>query len=349
VTSGPNDRPIFILGCPRSGTTLLQVMLHSHSRIAVAPETRFLLPAYRQRVRFGNLEDEANRRALARFITGRGHLFSNLGLERKETIRRIVEGPPTLGSAIGIVLRAYAERFDRPRWGEKRPGYHRHIETVLRLFPDAQLVHIVRDPRDCVASLKRMPWWGRPVFHSISAWAQSIDYTDEAARRWPGSVATVQYERLVADPGTELRALCVALGEDYDSAMAEPERLAPAVVPGKDWHRGTRVTPSTEAVGRWRKELEPREAALCEAVLGERMEAYGYELAGAGRLRADHLARFAYVDASRRLLRRAQLARDRWRRRYEQNPVSALLTSAQRAAGAGDGRRETRIGAEAVK
>jgi len=98
-------------------------MLHSHPRIAIAPETRFLLPAYRQRLRFGDLEDRLNRLALGKFITGRGHLFHNLGLDRKAIVSRIADGPPTLGSAIGTVLLAYAERFARPRWGEKRPGY----------------------------------------------------------------------------------------------------------------------------------------------------------------------------------------------------------------------------------
>lgn len=332
MAAATNDRPIIVLGCPRSGTTLVQVMLHSHPRIAIAPETRFLLPAYRLRRRFGDLEDPVNRRALAEFIVGRGYFFANLGLDRRATFRRIMEGPSTLGSAIGIVLRAYAERFDRPRWGEKRPGYHRHIEVVLRLFPDAQIVHVVRDPRDCVASLKRMPWWKRGSYHSMSAWAQSIDYTDEAARTWPGVVARVQYERLVADPETELKALCAALGEDYDPAMAEPERLAPVVVPRKQWHRSTRVTPTTERVGRWRGELEPWEAALCETVLAERMRTFGYELAGAGRPPVGHLARYAYVHSTRTAFRRGQLLKDRWDQRREPNPVAAVLTSSQRAA-----------------
>lgn len=328
-----NDRPIIVLGCPRSGTTLLQAMLHGHPRIAIAPETRFLLPAYRRRRRFGDLEDPANRRALARFIVGRGHLFGNLGLDRRETIRQIVEGPPTLGSAIGVVLRAYAERFDRPRWGEKRPGYHRHIDVVMRLFPDAQIVHVVRDPRDCVASLKRMPWWNRPIHHSVSAWAQSVDYTDEAMRRWPGVVARVRYERLVADPEAELQALCAALGEDYDPAMAEPERVAPLVVPGRDWHRTTGLSPTTARVGRWRKELEPWEAALCETALAERMRRFGYEPTSTGRAPLRHVLRCAYVHKTRTLLRSVQRAHDRWDRRFEPNPVAALLTSAQRAAG----------------
>jgi hypothetical protein len=163
VACAKDDRPIFVVGCPRSGTTLLQVMLHSHPRIAIAPETRFLLPAYRQRLRFGDLEERPNRLALGKFITGRGHLFDNLGLDRKAIVSRIADGPPTLGSAIGTVLLAYAERFARPRWGEKRPGYFRHIDVLMRVFPGAQIIHIVRDPRDCVASLKRMPWWNRPT------------------------------------------------------------------------------------------------------------------------------------------------------------------------------------------
>ena len=329
-----NDRPIIVLGCPRSGTTLVQVMLHSHSRIAIAPETRFLVPAYRRRLRFGNLENRTNRGALAEFIVGRGYFFANLGLDRQETFGCILEGPPTVGSAIGLVLRAYAGRFERPRWGEKRTGYHRHIDVVMRLFPDAQIVHVVRDPRDCVASLRRMPWWKRGSYHSVSAWAQSVDYTDEAARRWPGLVTRVQYERLVADPNSELERLCAALGEDYEPAMAEPERLAPAVVPPRQWHRSTRVSPTTERVGGWRGELEPWEAALCETVLAERMEKFGYDLSGAGRPPAEHLAHYAYVHSTRTLLHRLELLKDRWDQRREPNPVAALLTSGQREAAA---------------
>jgi hypothetical protein len=304
-------------------------MLHSHPRLAVAPETKFLLRAYRRRLRFGDLRDPANRRALGEFIV-RAKFFDRLGLDRREAIGEVVAAPPTFGSAVGAVLRAYADRFDRPRWGEKRPGYNRHIEMVMRLFPDAQLVHIVRDPRDCVASLKRMPWWRHGVPHAVSAGAPAIDYVEDASRRWP--VAQVGYERLVADPERELRALCAALGEEYDPAMAAPQRLAAEVVPERPWHGRAQSAPSTEPVGRWHERLEPGEAALVETVLATRMERLGYELAGAGRAPAGQLGRYAYVQTSRKLHRRGELARDRWMRRSEPNPVAAELTSGQRRA-----------------
>ena len=330
----PSDRPVFVLGCPRSGTTLVQLMLHAHPRIAIPPENRFVLPAYRRRLEFGDLEDRRNRLALARFIVRRrGHKFRDLGLKRRQTIRQIVQGPPTLGSALGIVLRAYAARFDRPRWGDKRPGYHNHIDVIMRLFPDAQIVHTVRDPRDCVASLKRMSWWRRSSYHAISAWAESINHTEDALSRYPGAVTRVQYERLVADPESELRALCAALDEDFDSAMAEPERVAPFAVPArKHWHSNTRISPTTARVGQWEADLEPWEIALCESVLGEPMRRFGYELTGSARPAPKHLLRYAAVRAARKAVHEKRRLRDRWAQRREPNPVAARLTTRQRAA-----------------
>jgi hypothetical protein len=226
---------------------------------------------------------------------------------------------------IGQVLRAYAERFGRPRWGEKRPGYYRYIDVVMRVFPGAQIVHIVRDPRDCVASLKRMPWWKRDSHHSVLAWAQAVDLTAEAARSWP--LVQVRYERLVADPAGELRVLCTALGEEYDPAMAAPERLAPDVIKKKRWHRTIRnVPPTTARIGRWRGQLEPWELALCETVLGDRMRRLGYELTGAGSLSVRHRAHYALTSTTHTEYLRLQRAHDRWRRRFEPNTVADVAS-----------------------
>jgi len=110
------DRPIFILGCPRSGTTLLQLMLHAHPRIAIPPETRFVLTSYEARNTFGDLRREPSRAALANSIVReRQTLFYDLGLDADEIFAEIMAGPPTLGSAIGIVFGAYARRFGKPR------------------------------------------------------------------------------------------------------------------------------------------------------------------------------------------------------------------------------------------
>ncbi|MFD1369575.1 sulfotransferase family protein [Actinoplanes sichuanensis] len=273
-----SDRPIFVVGCPRSGTTMLQLMLHAHPRIALPPESRFLLPGYARRHEFGDLGDPARRRALGEWITGTPH-FGDLGLEAEAVVTAITSAPPTLGSAFGTVFRMYAHRFGKPRWGDKRPLYLRHLPTIRRLFPDAQIVNIMRDGRDCVASLKEAPWISGDLDELIDVWARSADNALRAARTLPGDgFHQVRYEDLVADPEPHLRRICGFLGEDYDPAMARPSELAPVAVPEyKTWHALTRSDVTTARVSSWQERLTADEIARCEAVFGDRLTRFGYQ------------------------------------------------------------------------
>jgi hypothetical protein len=326
----PSDRPIFILGCPRSGTTLLQLMLHAHPRIAIPPETRFLLPLYEARRDFGDLREARNRRELARWIVEPEETkFQDLGLDPEEVMAEITVGPPTVGSALGIVFRAYARRFGSSRWGDKRPSYFRRMDVLLRMFPDAQIVHLIRDGRDCVASLTEMPWFTLDTFHAVSTWAEAIDAGRRAAGALgPGSYYELRYEALVRDPRAELGALCDFLGEDYDPAMAEPHHMAKVAVPAhKKWHARTYGSVDAQRVGSWEARLEPWEVSLCESVIGTRLRDNGYELTGAPRASAPQLARYLRITTRRRLAARRCVAVDRLRRLGEPNPVAATLTA----------------------
>jgi Sulfotransferase family len=321
-------RPIFVLGCPRSGTTLLQLMLHAHPRIAIPPETRFVLTTYTARNEFGDLREQAHMRALASSIVDRRQtLFYDLGLDSEQITKEIVGGPPTLGSALGTIFRAYARRFGKPRWGDKRPGYYQYIPELRRLFPDAQFVHLIRDGRDCVASLKSMPWFTQDIYGAVCTWIEAIDYARGAGRRLPaGAYFELRYERLIADPAEQLAALCAFLGEQYVPAMTEPYKVAEVAVPErKTWHADThgQLTPSPS--GSWQERLEPWEAALCEAAMGGRLRALGYEVAGARRSTSAHLAHFARVAAVRRGAAYKGRVRDRLQRLREPGPVECLL------------------------
>ena len=108
--------------------------------------------------------------------------------------------------------------------------------------------------------------------------------------------------------------------------MAEPQKIADLAIPKrKTWHADTRkqVTP---AVSRpWQERLKPWEIALCETVMGRRLRALGYELTGAPRPPAVHLARFARVDALRRGAAYKRRIRDRLLRIAEPGPVDCRL------------------------
>lgn len=309
---------------------MLQLMLHAHQRIAIPPETRFLLPVYESRCDFGDLREPANRRELARSIVDvKETKFADLGLDPDQVVEEIAAGPPTVGSALGIVFRAYARRFGSARWGDKRPSYFRRLDVLLRMFPDAQIVHLVRDGRDCVASLKEMPWFHMGTSHAISTWNEAIDAGRRAARRLgPTAYYEMGYERLVADPQTELMRLCDFLGEEYDPVMAEPHHMAKVAVPAhKKWHARTYDSVGTDRVGSWSRRLEPWEIALCESAMGSRLTDNGYERTGVPRPSAAHMARYLRVAAHRRLAARKCDAFDQVRRRCEPNPVASQLTT----------------------
>lgn len=332
----PSDRPIFIVGCPRSGTTLLQLMLHAHPRIAIPPETRFLVRVYRERARFGDLSEKRNRRRLARWLVRRKRLrLRVLEVDPKRLKRQIIAGPPTVGSAAGIVFRAYARRFGKPRWGDKRPGYWRDLDVVLRMFPDAQIVHIVRDVRACVASLKSMPWWRGGVVAAVATWKLSLVRCQRDTRRLPvGSYLQIHYEQLVADPERELRRLCEFLGEKYHPAMTEPAPVAAYAVPAsRTWHVRTAGEVDTAKVESWRSELSPAELGFVELVAGRALQAHGYALSEEGaRPPVSMLVAYAWDMALRRAAIRKGRLLDGWQRLRERAPLAARLTSGQRRA-----------------
>lgn len=285
-----------------------------------------MLPAYEDRLRFGDLRDPGNRAGLAAWITGRKETrFDELGLDAAAVAERIEGGPLTLGSALGITLRSYAERHGKVRWGDKRPAYALHVEEILRLFPDAQFVHLVRDGRDCVASLMGMPWWHRGFHEAVATWAQVMDVTRRYARRLgPGSWHELRFEDLVAHPEPQLRELCRYLGEEYDPGMTEPHRVAEKAVPArKTWHRRTHGALDTSRAGSWQHRLTPDQIRLCDAVLGDRLVRNGYELSGAVRPDPAELLPYRRVAVLRRAAHAKRRLFDRLARVREVGPVSA--------------------------
>ncbi|MFI6476627.1 sulfotransferase family protein [Nonomuraea sp. NPDC050663] len=327
-----SDRPVFVIGCPRSGTTMLQLMLHSHPRIAVAPETRFVIPTYTRRRAFGDMRDAACRQALAEWIaTDKSTKFKELGLARDAFVQEATKAPGSLGSVLGTAFRMYADRFGKARWGDKRPSYVKQVDILRRIFPDAQFIHLIRDGRDCVSSLKEMPWFTLDSFHAMSTWAEAIDYGNKLARTLPAdSYYELRYEDLTDDPGAEMQKLCAYLGEEFDPSVVSPKQAADTVVPlHKVWHTNTHGEVTRARVGSWGQRLEDWEISLCEDMLGARLQDKGYELSGAPGPAKEHVASLQRTMAKRRSNRSRKALRDRFMRLREPGPVAALLTEEQ--------------------
>ena len=179
-----------------------------------------------------------------------------------------------MGSAFGTVFKMFADKHGKARWGDKRPAYYQEVDVLLRLFPDAQIVHIVRDGRSNVASLKTMPWWPFDSIGSMAAWSQA-EYCSPpqrqaaARRRLPRDALRVAGGR----PGAgAARAAARFLEEDFHPAMLEPSEVREVVPEKKTWHTNLNNTVSTDRVESWRQGLDPWELGLMETVLRRKLK-----------------------------------------------------------------------------
>lgn len=310
---------------------MLSLMIHAHPRLAMPPESRFLLKAWRKRTVYGDLQTPKQRMALAKSCVRTGSKIRDLGLDPQETLDTILAGPPTIGSAFGIVFKEFADRHGKARWGDKRPAYYQEVDVLLRLFPDAQIVHIVRDGRANVASLKKMPWWPFDSIGSMAAWSQAEYCARRNQRRLPADTFhVVRYESLVADPRPVLQELCDFLEEDFHEAMLEPSEVADVVPDRKTWHKSLKSGVNTSAVESWRKGLEAWELGLMETVLRRKLTRNGYQISGDGKRPSPKLvAKYAKDAFERRSAMRKRWAEERKEAAAATYPVAAQLTSRQ--------------------
>jgi hypothetical protein len=280
---GQHPRPIFVLGCPRSGTTLLRVMLNTHPRIAIPPESRFVRPVYFRRHAFGPPGSPTAARRIARTITRPRSGAAHLGLTRPALTDDLLRArPSTVADALRHVYAGYAAAQGKPRWGDKRPSYYSFIDELDRLFPDAQFIHLVRDGRACVASLQRPPFDLSPA-RAIVTWLDAMHACRRAARRLgPDRFLELRYEDLVTDTESTLRRLCGFLGEPFDEAMLHPEDVVASHVPARFQQHGQIAAGVNPASLRaWERELPAGEVGCVERLGRRHLRRFGYVPTGA--------------------------------------------------------------------
>jgi hypothetical protein len=332
--AGQENRPVLLGACPRSGTTLLRGMVDNHPDLAMPGESNFIFHLWRVRQRFGDLSDPANRRRVAKWIVdseGRGAKRVMAGTSREEALERLTNRGPTLGSIFAACFEMYADRHGKPRWGDKRPGYAGFIETMFRLFPDAQFINLVRDPRGAIASQMKLGWDKEPeaaLASSAATWETSIRRVDDHARKLrPDQLIDVRFEDLVREPHREITRICEWASLRHDDAIVDAmvhETRKGSFREG--WHDKLNEPIGTEPVDNWRPKLAPDQLAFVQQVTGPYFERFGYlpvDVAGATPRQAD-LDRFK-AETDRRWKKWRTRAREERRRRFTyRQPVAAV-------------------------
>ena len=269
---------VFLVGCPRSGTTMLRLMLDAHPSLAIPPESHFIPLVARVRSRYegtGGFDAERMARDVVKTLR-----FRDWQLPEEAVFAEISRSRPNdLAGAIEAFFVAYAKAHGKPRWGDKTPGYSIEMPLIASLFPDARFVHLVRDGRNVALSLMEVPRPPRSFAEAAQVWATRIRVARRDARALDDRVIEIRYEDLVDDPETGLKRICGHVELEWDPAMLEYHRSDPAsAVPQRNWgHHRNLEKPPTSGLRDWRSSMTRADQELFEAIAGEELTALGYE------------------------------------------------------------------------
>lgn len=278
---------LFVVGCPRSGTTLLQRMLDHHPELTVANDTHFIP---RVITGLGEGDDLPLTAELVRRVR-EYHRFPRLGLP-DAAVQEAAEAALTYRDFVGALYSQLARIHGKPLAGEKTPDYVRCLPLLHRLFPWTRTVHIIRDGRDVALSAlewaregkgpgKFALWRDEPVAVCALWWRWQVS-TGRNDGRAAGRerYREIHYEELVARPEETLRGVAGFLGLPFAREMLDYHVGRFSDRPGLDAKKAW--APPTPGLRDWRASMGPRDVELFEALAGDLLAELGYERSRSG-------------------------------------------------------------------
>ena len=246
----PVSAPVFLVGAERSGTTLLRLILDSHPDISFGEEFEYAVDLVGSDGEVPDMDQYRKYLEVNRIFSGSGFVF-DAGLSYFE----LVDG----------FLRSRQQKKGADHVGAT---IHFGFSKALKLWPDAKLIHIVRDPRDVSPSNVEMGWAGN-VWFGLDKWLEAEDewaaVKDVLA---PGQALTIKFPDLINDHRTTVGSVCDFIGVSYTEEMF-------SYVDDTDYRR-----PTPGLAASWQTKLSPKQVRLIEARVGDRLEQLGFEPSG---------------------------------------------------------------------
>lgn len=300
--------PFFIVGAPRSGTTLLATILDSHSRIGVYRESHYYQIFRPNLHRYGDLGRPDNLRRLVVDVTQVISTHSSMKAPKPEEFLEALVAP-TFEGVFATMLKLHARQHGKLRSGEKSPGHHAYLDDILEKFPESPVIFVMRDPRDCILSMRKA--LGMSLRGAASEWNAAFISYQKASRQ----VQLVCYEEFVRNPAERAAELLAFLGETYEPEVLhyferirkEPQRAPPQ-------HRKLLEPVDPTNIGRFRQ-MPRSEIEWIESACAEGMEGLGYEFAF-GKPTARPMLRQSRASYYFDRLRFYGLSRSRWQRAF---------------------------------
>jgi hypothetical protein len=276
---------VFIVGCPRSGTTLLRHLLGAHPQIAITPEAHWI-PRFFEKRRGLTPEGRVTPALFDELLVHPKFGMFYLGRPDLELLLGSGE-PPTYPEFLSRIFDRYGQNLGKRLVGNKTPDAVRKLHTLHTLWPHARFVHLIRDGRDVALSFFNWKSVPRKKPGTFATWRE--DRASTAALWWELNVrrgrdagATlgrelyheIRYESLVRHAEQECDALCRFLGVTFDPAMLRFHEARPLSATSREPGHGWR--PITPAARDWKTEMIPEEVERFEAAAGGLLDELSY-------------------------------------------------------------------------
>src|SRR5579864_6719359 len=275
-----NEAPVFVLGCGRSGTTLLYHMILSAGNFAVyrteSNAINLLEP------RFGDLSVKRNKEKLMEaWINSK--LGECSGLDPDLITAKVIAECRNGGDFLRVVMSEMARQQGVERWADCTPEHLLHLQRIKDTIPDALIIHIIRDGRDVALSTAKLgyvrrAWWDRTPNVMVSGlyWEWMVRKGREDGRKLGQDYIEVRFEQLISDPRATLGTLSGFVGQELDYDRILNVGIGSVSEPNTSFKdsSGNGFNP----LGRWRKGFTPEHLATFEALVGDTLAELGYPL-----------------------------------------------------------------------
>jgi hypothetical protein len=273
--------PVFVLGCVRSGTTLLYHMLLSAGNFAVYRTESSVLNLLEPR--FGDLSVARNKRRLLQ-AWYKSRLYSLSGLDKEEISAKVMSECRNGGDFLRIVMSEIAMKQGVSRWADTTPEHLLYLQRIKETIPDALVIHIIRDGRDVALSadklgyIRRLPWDRQPSKMAAGLyWEWMVNKGRRDGRDLGRDYIEVHFESLVSKPKETLSQIGQFIEQDLNYDQICQVGIGSVSAPNSSFESGSQEV--FNPVGRWHKGYSPEELARFEGLVGRTLEENGYALA----------------------------------------------------------------------
>ena len=277
----------FIVGRERSGTTLLRFLFDAHPQVNIPIEFHFIWLLFHKYHR----KKVWSEKALLQFFEDLCMLprFGFMSIDAAKLRNDLLkcEGNNSFGCLCKVVLSNYISVYEKEEitlFGDKSPFYALQCKQLLTIFPEAKFIHITRDHRDNMLSMKRVKFEASLLTSLVYRWKYYNDEVLQISKQFPERFVSVRYEDLVDAPSEMTARLCSFLGIRYEPSVLEFNLRAEQFMkryPVYEFNRihGSLFKPiSTGGIGGWKNKMSANEVKRADAVAGKTAETLGYEL-----------------------------------------------------------------------